>query len=551
MFAHDAIVPPRNPTFIPIKPDDLVLGLVYGAGTETGPTQELLRERLRFYGYELRVVHLSDYFASMIGDTSFRKESPHGTRRLQDMGDLLRRETGDKSVLAKLAIYLIAAERYRRRLRGRQAWLVVSLKRPEEVDQLRAVYGPRFILLGVHVPEVLRRRTAAHRWQRWAPDTSQKYEDEATRDIRRDEHDPDVSHGQALRRTIALADFFIDARTDARLKETLPRTIRLIFGEPFEPPHRDEQAMYHAFTAGLRSAEMGRQVGAAIMSPSGEILVVGTNEVPAGCGGLYWSPDQPDGRDFALQPPLDSNTLWKRRIARELVVRMAKHEWLNVKRVSTLPATKRRAKGDERSYDVDEDQLDEFLRDVEGTRFSDITEFGRAVHAEMDALTTAARRGIAVEGATLVCTTFPCHGCARHLLASGIRRVLYIHPYAKSLAADLHEDALVIEPEVPGPIDGKLVFEQYIGVAPRGYRQYFDWGQVSRKTPRGRAVSPPDPQSVLPRVLDHASTFSFGGPPLPAARISQLEKEVARNLEKTFDEIRGLTLPTTEEDHDA
>ena len=98
-----------------------------------------------------------------------------------------------------------------------------------------------------------------------------------------------------------------------------------MFGEPFEPPMRDEQAMFHAFAAGLRSAEMGRQVGeAAIFDPGGDLLAVGTNEVPSGlwmvCIGR---PDEPDHRDFAEEPPLDSNTRWQRRISRELLVQMA------------------------------------------------------------------------------------------------------------------------------------------------------------------------------------------------------------------------------------
>ena len=42
-----------------------------------------------------------------------------------------------------------------------------------------------------------------------------------------------------------------------------------------------------------------------------------------------------------------------------------------------------------------------------------ITEYGRAVHAEMDALIACARMGSAVRGGTLYVTTYPCHNCAR------------------------------------------------------------------------------------------------------------------------------------------
>jgi len=353
------------------------------------------------------------------------------------------------------------------------------------------------------------------------------------KNARRDEHDPGVTYGQELRRAFAQADFFIDARTDERLKDTLPRVIRVIFAEPFEPPQRDEQAMYHAFTAGMRSAEMGRQVGAAIVSPQGDVVAVGTNEVPAGEGGLYWSPDQPDGRDFAQQPPLDSNTVWQRRIARELVIAMANSGWLNKKRLSFVRANE---------PDINEEQLDSFLTDVAATRFADITEFGRAVHAEMDALTTAARFGRSVNGCTAVVTTTPCHGCTRHLIASGIKRVVFIHPYEKSLARDLHEDALVLEPEMPRPIEGKVAFEQYIGVAPRCFPQYFDFGQTRRRDKRGHAARPPERFKALARVLQTTGSFSFGGPTVPDTTVSQLEKVAAQRFQQLA-EANELKVP--------
>lgn len=508
-------------TYSPLGEDELVFGLVYGAGTEVGRVEQLLRESLQPYAYRVRTIHLSRYFATILKREDFRQETPDATRQLQQMGDDLRHRTAN-DVLATLAAYLIGATRARTKFYTRTAWLVQSFKRPEEITAMRAMYGPRFILLGIHVPEVMRRRTGARRWQRWAAVTSLKYEEEATTDIRRDEHDPARTYGQELRQTFAQSDFFLDARSEARLKDTLPRTVRLIFEEPFEPPVRDEQAMYEAFAAGLRSAEMGRQVGAAIISRAGDLIAVGTNEVPSGKGGLYWSPDLPDGRDFAQQPPYDSNTLWQRRIARELLASMAKSGWLDKTRLSEVRKEK---------VDINEENLDGFLTDVAGTRFADITEFGRAVHAEMDALTTAARYGRSVDDCTIVVTTTPCHSCARHIITSGIRRVVFIYPYEKSLAYDLHDDAVVLEPEVPGPVSGKVVFEQFIGVAPRCYPQYFNFGQDKRRNDRGAAARPPERSKAEARMLRNGSSFTFGGPTVPATVISKLEKAAAQRFE--------------------
>ena len=528
-------MPLTDSEYPPIGPNELVLGLTYGAGAETEPFEQLLEENLQRYGYDLRTIHLSSYFPEIVGNREFKRERPEATRQLQDMGDRLRDATKTNWILADLAVFLLVAQRRRDRDDNRRvAWLIRSFKRPEEVAALRRLYGSRFILLGLHSPAPIRRANAQKRAQRWASVTAKHFEEEATADLRRDEQDRTVDYGQAVRNTFAEADFFVDGRSKARLNETLPRAVHLIFGEPFEPPQVEEQAMYHAFAAGLRSAEMGRQVGAAIVNAEGDLLAVGTNEVPTAGGGLYFSPTSHDGRDFAQDPPLDSNTLWQRRISRELLVQMRRTGWLNSRRATTLKD------GD---FDIDEEGVDRFLVDVRSTRFRAITEFGRAVHAEMDAITTAARNGVSIRGSTLVCTTFPCHNCTRHVIAAGIERILYVLPYAKSLARDLHEDAVVIEPEERGPQPGKVVLEQYIGVAPRVYPQYFNFGAGDRKDNRGRAMKSPTQDTAVPRVLESGGAFGFGGPTFPATRISELELQTVNEFESLIATRRELNLP--------
>ena len=54
------------------------------------------------------------------------------------------------------------------------------------------------------------------------------------------------------------------------------------------------------------------------------------------------------------------------------------------------------------------------------------------VHAEQNALLSAARFGIAVEGATIYTTMQPCFGCAKELAQAKISRVVYLHPWAPS-----------------------------------------------------------------------------------------------------------------------
>jgi cytidine deaminase len=184
--------------------------------------------------------------------------------------------------------------------------------------------------------------------------------------------------------------------------------------------------------------------------------------------------------------------------------------------------------------------LNEFLALVDGTRFSDLIEFGRAVHAEMEAVLSAARRGVPVQDTTIVCTTFPCHNCTRHLIAAGVRRVVFLIPYAKSLARELHYDAIVVDPDVPNARStGKLVLEQFIGVTPRGFPHYFDFSRIDRKdNVTGRAKRLTDRATIEPRVVRDYDTWSAGGPALDPEYIAQVEQGAVRDFLARLAECR-------------
>lgn len=51
------------------------------------------------------------------------------------------------------------------------------------------------------------------------------------------------------------------------------------------------------------------------------------------------------------------------------------------------------------------------------------------VHAEQNALLTAARFGQQTLGAALTSTTQPCFGCLKEMLQAGIREVRFLHPW--------------------------------------------------------------------------------------------------------------------------
>lgn len=127
---------------------------------------------------------------------------------------------------------------------------------------------------------------------------------------------------------------------------------------------------------------------------------------------------------------------------------------------------------------------------------ANIIEFGRIVHAEMTAITDAARRGLPLFGATLYCTTFPCHMCARHILASGIKRVVYIEPYPKSHAGSQYKRAIKIDND-PDVDPSAIQFDAFMGIAPRVFMPLFT--KVKRKTDDGYAL-PEDTKQQFPKI---------------------------------------------------
>lgn len=49
----------------------------------------------------------------------------------------------------------------------------------------------------------------------------------------------------------------------------------------------------------------------------------------------------------------------------------------------------------------------------------------RALHSEIDAISTAASRGISTHGSTIYVTRYPCESCARAIVQAGIKDVYY------------------------------------------------------------------------------------------------------------------------------
>jgi deoxycytidylate deaminase len=300
-------------------------------------------------------------------------------------------------------------------------------------------------------------------------------------------------YGQHLRETFHQGDVFIDGLSKGDMDRQLTRFIQAFFGRTDIAPTKQEYGMYAAKSAALRSADLSRQVGAAIFTDDGELITQGCNEVPKAMGGTYWDSETPDFRDVRLG--YDPNDILKKDILRDLFDRMTRAGLLSesARSLGSLDDMVKKLTNKRTPKTAETDGP------LANAQLMDVTEYGRVVHAEMCALCDAARLGRSVKGATLYCTTFPCHNCTKHILASGVKRVVYIEPYPKSKAKELHQNEIEIEKETPG----RVSFMPFIGISPHRYRDIFQKA-AKRKGADGSAKRwLRDPEQPMNRGCDY------------------------------------------------
>jgi deoxycytidylate deaminase len=447
--------------------------MVCAVGTDYEPIRLSLQKILTRYGYSSRVTKISDLIVRL--SESSLTDSPETLRIDSRMtaGNDLCRKTKRKDIWALAAITEINTHRPHDssgpNAQPRAAHILLSLKRPQEVATLRKVYGDGFFLIGVFATE---KERLDYLIERNAP------KDEAIRLIKRDAEETGDAYGQYTTETFHLSDVFVQSK-NGKYEYELERFFDLVFSNPYVTPTQQEHAMFLAYAASLRSAQLGRQVGAAVTSKDGDILAVGTNDVPKPGGGLYW-PGPLDNRDHILK--LDSNDVQRGRIVRRLLDVVKDLDVARQKAVRTAIESKLANSPEiaaQLTKDIDERfaepnlSTESLTSSFEGKL--DITEYGRAVHGEMDALLSCARSGVSPQGAILYVTTFPCHNCTRHIIASGIERVYYIEPYGKSRAEELHEDEIVVEEKLERKRgrNRRVPFSHFVGVGPRRYFDLF------------------------------------------------------------------------------
>lgn len=443
---------------------EIIIGIVSAVGTETPRVITPLKDRLKHFGYDAQEIKVS---ALLAGTTEVSTEYDR-IKSLMEAEDRQRKDTKKNSILAYGAAKLISSSRDK--AKPKRAYIINSLKHPDEVEALRKIYGQGFYLFGIHADKKRRLHYLTN---------DKNLTDAQALELTGIDEDEKVHHGQRTRDTYHLSDFYINfGKNDDQVKNTIQRFLELIFSHPYRNPTFDEFAMFMAFSSSVRSGDLSRQVGA-VIARNEQILSTGANETPKYGGGLYWSRveessgkivDESDGKDYTRNE--DSNKVEQQQILREIM------------------------DGVEQVSELSPEQKDAIKAVLDKSRIKDLTEFGRVVHAEMEAILSCSRAGISTINGTLYCTTFPCHNCAKHIIAAGIRRVVYVEPYPKSKALEFHSDSIELRTKLDTDKQEEtkqVVFEPFTGVGARRFLDFFSMSlgagdKLKRKDKDGKTL---------------------------------------------------------------
>jgi deoxycytidylate deaminase len=464
------------------RSQELVIGLCGAIGSGVKALQETLTSALKSSGYIVHHIRISKLIDDIHNGSFSSLKGYERYKQLQDAGDDLRK-IHKSAFLAEYAIRDITI--YRDKFFGtpsdegeivkteqKVAYIIDQLKHPDEINLLRTVYPNNFYQVALIRTEKERRVNLG----------DEQIEVSNIDELIRRDRKADISYGQQVEKALYSADYFIrNVSNQSKIMEkSVSRFVSLIHGQIGITPTHDEIGLYAAYSEALKSACLSRQVGAAIMDDSGQVLSTGCNDVPKFKGGLY---DANSAQDFRC--------IHQKRCSNDKHKSILESEIENVLLQNNIPTKSAK---------------DLASKIINNTKAKSIIEYSRAIHAEMDAITSLARTtSSSTLDKTLYCTTYPCHNCARHIVAAGIKRVVYIEPYEKSLAMQLHADAITDSNE-----PNKVAFEPFEGVAPNRYGAFFKFNQ-KRKDDLGRAIdfNITESHHVEPQYLDSYHDYEY------------------------------------------
>ena len=477
-----------------------------------------LSNSLVSYNYVCTPILITKLMQELVSEKAIDDSDPNTSYNSKiEYANDLRRKYNTNDILA--AVTISAIQKSRRDFvdadakevgmsRKGRAFIVRQFKTPEEIKLMRSIYGKLFVQISVFGSPQKREEYLVSKMKLKSKGTKNDLTARIdARDLIKKDSKEDLKYGQNIRDTFPMGDFFVDFSEREQANRAIERYMAVLFGSNEISPSRDEYGMYLAKTASLRSSDLSRQVGAAIFTENSEVISLGSNEVPKAGGGTYWPDSVPDARDF--QMGFDPNELYKNEIFADLITRLNGDKLLSRELLALGDVLK---------------VMDSLFHDSRNDRYKDarvmdIIEFGRIIHAEMSAICDAARNGISISRATMYVTTFPCHICAKHIVASGIKRVVYLEPYPKSYTNQLHSNSIQIDDHTD---ESKVHFEPFLGIAPYRYRDLFEKGK--RKADGGAAVKwKSDPRRP---IIDIVTPFYLSAEDYVVAQLGSLVLQI-------------------------
>lgn len=312
-----------------IKFPELFFGLVDPVGVDLTETINNLETKLQSFGYRTKQIKVTAVFLELNTklplDVTLR-ETPTEIRydTYISYGDAVRTRLNEDAFFATTSIAKIIKERLELTNDGipeKTAYIIHQFKRREEIELTRLIYGRLFFQISVYDKRHVRVDTLARKIASSHNSSNHnQYRPEAETLVQKDEDERLNPHGQRVGEIFHEADFLVNAGLNKNtVANQISRFIDLIFGSNVISPTKMEYGLYIAKAASMRSLDLSRQVGAAIFSKQGEVLTLGSNEVPKAKGGTYWCDDAFDDRDY--KRGFDSNLKRKIEILNELLDR--------------------------------------------------------------------------------------------------------------------------------------------------------------------------------------------------------------------------------------
>jgi deoxycytidylate deaminase len=368
-------------------------------------------------------------------------------------------------------------------------FMVDSFRNPMCVKYLRNRY-PRFFLVSIFASEGERKERLKKIEQKREGDnfSDDSFFEYFVDQDKRDQGDNIIKNydnffKQNVNEVVRISDIAINNEKiskDGFLKKFF-RHLALIIDPGCTKPSDEEMFMNMAYTMAMKSNCMSRQVGAVIEGKYGYLVGAGWNDVGVGqisCG-------KRNIKDLFLEEfksyieSIKEHTGNKLKKVEELIEKLSneyggdhycfcfKDEMSRAELSNKL----RKIIMDVDYSDIDDSDsriIKEFqnklIKETKKKPLVKRLEYCKALHAEENAIIQGSKiGGMGLIDATMYTTTFPCELCAKKIHQSGIRKVIYVDPYPKSISKDLFlQDGIQ-----------HVITEQFEGVKPHSYIKLF------------------------------------------------------------------------------